>query len=155
MSVTSLPPEIRMNVAYLLLGGIWLGPTKPNMELILGPVLEKISTLRIFIDIPEGTKVIKTKLLLGVFDLPAKAMALNFVQFNGKHGFAYCLDEGTYIHHRRLYFPSDSHRARKNDDVDKWAQEAEEKGQPVYGVKGASILSLHIDIMQAVPIMQC
>ena len=35
LSITSLPPHIRMNVDYLLLGGIWLGPVKPDMRTIL------------------------------------------------------------------------------------------------------------------------
>lgn len=152
MSITSLPPHIRMNVAYLLLGGIWLGPVKPDMKVILEPILEKIDNLDISIKLPEGTKHLKAKLLLGVFDLPAKAMALNFIQFNGKHGCAYCLDEGTYSNHRRLYLPSDTHDPRKKRDLHKWAKKAERKKIPVFGVKGTSILSPYINIIKDVPV---
>lgn len=152
MSITSLPPDIRMNVAYLLLGGIWLGPVKPDMNLILDPVLKKIDNVNIPINLPEGTKHFKAKLLLGVFDLPAKAMALNFIQFNGRFGCAYCLDKGTYTNHRMLYLPGDSHTHRKNGDLIKWAVEAEQKGQPVFGVQGTSILSPYINILKAVPV---
>ena len=82
MSITSFPPDIRMNVAYLLLGGICLGPTKPNMELILGPILTKINTMKVSIEVPEGPKIVKAKLLLGVFDLPAKAMGVSLGKYN-------------------------------------------------------------------------
>ncbi|KAL5488809.1 hypothetical protein EMCRGX_G017810 [Ephydatia muelleri] len=42
LALTSLPPALRMNVSNLILAGIWLGPVKPKMEMILQPVLEKL-----------------------------------------------------------------------------------------------------------------
>ena len=43
LCITSLPPEIRMNVDYLLLAGVWLGPGKPsNIFVFLQLVLDKI-----------------------------------------------------------------------------------------------------------------
>lgn len=149
LCITSLPPEIRMNAEFLLLGGIWFGPVKPDMETILTPILEAINK----IDIPlQGHENLKARLLVGVFDLPAKAMALNFTQFNGEYGCPYCLDKGTHMFHRRLYLPSDSHEARKLEDVKKWADEAKVLGKPVYGIKGPSILSTHINLLKSVPI---
>lgn len=81
---------------YFLLGGVWLGPVKPDMETILHPIIDKINSLNAEIQTPQGMKHLKAKLLLGVFDLPAKAMAMNIIQFNGRYGCPYCLDEGTY-----------------------------------------------------------
>lgn len=152
MCTTSLPPHIRMDVDYLLLGGIWLGPVKPDMNIILEPVLKRINHLDITIDVPTGKKQLKAKLLLGVFDLPAKAMAMNFTQFNGKHGCPYCLDEGHYAMHRRLYLPSESHEPRTMHNVKKWAKKAKKLGKTVFGVKGPSVLSPYIDIVKSVPI---
>lgn len=83
-----------MNVEYLLRGGVWLGPVKPDMKVILQPILDKINSLDAEIQTPQGTKYFKAKLLLAVFDLPAKAMAMNTSQFNGCYGCPYCLDEG-------------------------------------------------------------
>ena len=152
LSITSLPPHIRMNVEYLLLGGVWLGSVKPDMNNILQPIIEKVNSLDVSINTPEGIKHLKAKLLLGVFDLPAKAAAVNMMQYNGRYGCLYCLDEGIYFSHRRLYLPSDNHRPRNMKDMTKWAKQAIEQGRPVFGVKGPSILSSSIDIVKSVPI---
>ena len=42
LALTSLPPALRMNFSNLILAGIWLGPVKPKLEMILQPVLEKL-----------------------------------------------------------------------------------------------------------------
>ena len=97
MSIANLPPAIRMNVDNLLLGGVWLGPVKPDMTIVLEPVLKQIDELDLEISVPGGIRHLKAKLLLGVFDLPAKAAALNVKQFNGEYGCNYCLDkEGSF-----------------------------------------------------------
>lgn len=86
-SISSLPPSIRMNVENLLLAGVCLGPVKPDIAVILKSILKRLEQLKsegLAIQSPEGPKVMKATLLLGVFDLPAKAMALNSIQFNGK-----------------------------------------------------------------------
>ena len=141
-----------MNVDYLLLGGVWLGSVKPDMNNILQPIIENVNSLDVSINTPEGIKYLKAKLLLGVFDLPAKAAAVNMMQYNGRYGCLYCLDEGIYFPHRRLYLPSDNHRPRNMKDMTKWAKQAIEQGRPVFGVKGPSILSSSIDIVKSVPI---
>ena len=149
LSITSLPPHIRMNVDYLLLGGIWLEPIKPDMNTILQTIIEKVNSLNADINTPQGIKQLKAKLLVGMFDLPAKAAAVNMMQYNGRYGCLYCLDEGVHISHRRLYLPSDNHRPRNMKDMSKWATE---EGTPVFGVKGPSVLSSTIDIVKSVPI---
>ena len=62
-----------MNIDYLLLGGVWLGPVKPDMHAILKPIIDWINVLTMDIQTPQGSKKLKAKLLLGVFDIPAKA----------------------------------------------------------------------------------
>lgn len=152
LAITSLPPAIRMDVDCLLLAGVWLGPVKPNMKLILEPIIDIINQIDIEINISGSTKHLKAKLLLGVFDLPAKAMALNTVQFNGKHGCPYCLDEGIHVSHRRLYLPNDTHEPRKMRNMIQWADQAEQLDKPVNGVKGHSVLSPHINLIKSVPV---
>lgn len=52
------------------------------MKIILGPVIDKINQLcvhGISFQSPGGPKVARAKLLMAVFDLPAKAMATKFV----------------------------------------------------------------------------
>ena len=89
LAITNLPPTIRMNQDYLLLAGVWCGPNKPSMDIVLPPILAAIRRLEsagITVDTVEGEKVVRGKLLMGVFDLPAKATATNMKQYNGKYG---------------------------------------------------------------------
>lgn len=155
LCITSLPPNIRMNLRYLLLAGVWLGNVKPSMNIILKPVLQKIHSLYTngkHISTPSGTKILKAKLLACVFDLPAKAMALNFTQWNGNHGCSYCLDSGTQVSHRRLYLPNDEHKPRKEKETFQHAKQAIRTGSPMYGVKGMSVLTPYLNIIKDVPI---
>ena len=138
-----------MNAEYLILAGVWLGPVKPNMKMILKPIIQRINEINI--PLHEGRNL-RAKLLLGVFDLPAKAMALNCTQFNGQYGCPHCLDKGTFMLHRRLYLPNDSHKPRKMKKMLKWSKKASKKGEPIYGVKGSSVLTPHIDLVKSVPV---
>jgi hypothetical protein len=73
---------------YLLLAGVWLGPVKPKMSIILQPILDKIHAIYeegIPLSTPIGPKCLRTKLLACVFDLPARAMALNGMVNMGVH----------------------------------------------------------------------
>lgn len=155
LAVTSLPPGIRMNCENIILAGVWQGPVKPPMHKILTPVLNKLKHLKehgVTVETPSGTKNIKACLLVGVFDLPAKAMATNHTQFNGNYGCNYCLDKGEHVSNRHIYKPSAPHRARSMRQITQCAQKAEEIGQSVFGVKGRSALSDHINIFKDVPV---
>ena len=115
LSVTSLPPHLRMNSDYLLLAGIWSGPVKPDMNVLLQPILTSIKILYsqgIAVKTPVGTRTIKAKVLMAVLDLPAKATATNMVQFNGKYGCNYCTDKGETVNSRRVYPATAAHTTR-------------------------------------------
>ena len=70
--------------------GIWVGPTKSVMKLLLDPVMQRIqqlSTLGLDITMQSGeTITIRAKLVMGVFDLPAKAAVLCAEQINSEFG---------------------------------------------------------------------
>ena len=78
----------------ILTCGLWVGQTKPSMDILLSPVLQQIDHLNAtgfsFLS-PEGMKCVRVKLLFGVFDLIAKASVLNMKQFNGSYGCPTCL----------------------------------------------------------------
>lgn len=68
----NLPPNIRFNRKYIILTSLWYGPTKPNMEVLLKPTLSKLTELYekgIIIKTTDGSKIMKCKLLIGVFDI--------------------------------------------------------------------------------------
>ena len=73
----------------------------------------------------------KASLLVGVFDLPARAMTTNMTQYN-------CLDKGEHVSGRHLFLPE--HETRIIAHMEECAKEAEESGELVYGVKGMSML---------------
>ena len=140
---------------YHLVGGLWLGSVKPDMNKILKPILTRIKKLEDsekIIRTKVGNKKLKAKLILATFDLIAKAMAMNLTQFNGKYGCPYCLDIGTYEQHRTIYLLSDLHEPRIFSDVILWATMAQEMEEPVYGVFGPSVLSDLIDIILCIPV---
>lgn len=143
VTTTSLPPNIRMDAENVMVAALWLGPCKPPMDILLPPTLSKIEELEsrgIEIMTPEGTKLLKAKLLIGVFDFPAKVSALNVVQYNGYYGCPYCTDKGVHKSHRHLYLPSEPHNLQFQSDINQWAHEAFILGKPVFGVKGLSLL---------------
>ena len=47
LTVTCLPPGIRMNAENIILAGVWQAPVKRPMNVILTPVLDKIQDLSI------------------------------------------------------------------------------------------------------------
>ena len=67
--ILNLPPDIRMNAENIILAGLFVGPKKPVMKLLLDPVMKNLEHL--FIDgltmsLPGGLTTVKTKLVFGV-----------------------------------------------------------------------------------------
>lgn len=129
-----------MNAENLILAGVWQGTAKPPMKAILRKVLEKIDHLYtegicVRSSHYKGVKNIKAKLLIAVFDLPARAIATNFLQFNGCFSCLYCHDEGIHISHRQLFLPHEDHHPCSKATIEKHARKAEKKGRTIYGIK--------------------
>ena len=76
--ILNLPANIRTNSENVILCGIWVGPTKPVMKLLLDPVMQciqQLSTLGLDITMQSGeTITIRAKLVMGVFDLPCSSL---------------------------------------------------------------------------------
>ena len=154
LAATSLPPGIRINAENLILAGVWQGHTKPPMNIILGQVLDKLEHINTH-GIPfnfNGPKLIRAKLLVCVFDLPARASATNFVQFNGYYSCLYCTVEGKHTSHKHIFLPDEHHQPRSKHSIKKNVEDAEKQGSTVMGVKGKSVLSSSVDIVEAVPV---
>ncbi len=156
LMIINLPPDVRFLEKFLILAGVWFGPKKPSdMSLILKPVIEKIEKLKsvgISVMTPAGEKIVKTILLSGVFDLPAKASVMNTTQFNGNYGCNYCTDKGKMVMRTHVYPPDDTHQMRTAEMVKAWAKEAQEKNETTMGIKGFSILHGVLNIPFGVPI---
>ncbi len=143
-----------MDLRNLVLAGIWLGPVKPDMIILLQPILERIFSMHqngIVFQTPSGTKCLRAKLLCGIFDLPARAAVLNLTQWNGRFGCTYCLDEGTQVGHVLLYLPCSEHIPRSENHTQECVLKSS-PGKPVFGVKGASVLTPYLNIVKDTPI---
>ena len=86
IQIANLLPALQVRVNNIITCGVWVGQKKPNMSVLLKPILEHLDRLSItafsFLS-PDGFETLRIKLLFGVFDLLAKASVLNFKQFNG------------------------------------------------------------------------
>ena len=154
LCITNLPPNVRTDLRNLVLAGIWLGPVKPDMTILLQPILERIFTLHqngIAFQTLSGTKCLRAKLLCGIFDLLARAAVLKLTQWNGRFGCTYCLDEGTQVGHVRLYLPSSEHIPQSEKHIKESVLKSS-IGNPVFGVKGASVLTPNLNIVKDTPI---
>lgn len=156
----NLPASIRMNSENVVLCGLWVGPTKPLMNLLLDPVtkcLQQLSTLGLKIGTPSGDVTIRAKLVMGVFDLPAKAAVLCAKQYNGQFGCSVCLHPGKRLpNNSRVYLP-DAYVERTHSQVIAAASEAERTNSSVQGVYGMSPLASTIDMVSSIPVdyMHC
>lgn len=152
LMVTNIPPNLRTKVDNLIVAALWYGPVKPLMDTILQPILERISKYTSEgIPLQSGL-LLRPKLLMAVFDLPAKSAATNTKQFNGEYGCFYCLDKGEVHNRARIYPSAAPHKLRTTESMQKWATRAEESGLLQYGVKGKSALADYVDYPQCIPI---
>ncbi len=151
----NLPAIIRMKAENVLLGGLWVGPTKLPMKLLLEPIMKKLPQLctqGLTITTPTGLSTIRFKLLMGIFDLPAKAAVLCAKQFNGKFGCSVCLHPGQRLSNgARIYLP-DKFPDRTHTQVLQAAREAERHHTVVDGVMGMSPLAENLDLVASIPI---
>jgi len=149
--VNELPYKLRMQKQNILLGGLWFGYSKPNMQHFLRPMWKALSRLEL-----QGTLVqawgnlqkfvSKIILLAGTCDLPAKCLVQNFIQFNGFMGCSKCLQPGATLtlgprSHTHIYpyisdNPSGPLRSRKQTAED--VQHYLETGSTRNGVLGPS-----------------
>ena len=155
LSILNLPASIRMKAENILLAGLWYGPSKPPMKLLLDPILaslREISVSGVVVRTPTGLQHIRVKLIMVFFDLPAKAAVLCAKQYNGEHGCAVCVHPGVRLSNgARIYRPQ-IYQDRTHEGVVRAAEAAQASGHAVEGIKGVSPLSTHMDLVLSVPV---
>ena len=155
VTILNLPISIRMKAENVLLAGLWYGSAKPPMKLLLEPVLASIKQLSISgltIMTANGLKRIRAKVVMGIFDLPAKAAVLCAKQYNGQHGCSVCVHPGERLGNgARVYRPQKYHE-RTHSSVVTAATTAQLRGHAVEGVKGVSCLTPYLDLVLSVPV---
>lgn len=159
--ILNLPANIRMNSENVIMCSLWVGPTKPIINLLLDPVmksLQQLSTVGVTIQNLSECVTVRAKLVNGVFDLPAKAAVLCAKQFNGEYGCSVCLHPGKrQPNNARIYLPDATYRERTHSQVISAARRADRISSSVQGVYGKSPLSSSLDLVSSIPIdyMHC
>lgn len=158
IALTNSPPRIRMNKDNLVTVAVWAGESKPNMHVLFEPLKVLLDSLQndgVSISTQVGMKVFKFRPAFGLFDLVAKAPLLNMHQFNCVNGCPTCLHPGIWTTSR--YYLPESRTLRTNSSVMKAAEQAVQGGMVVDGIKGKSVLSGVVDLVNDIPIdyMHC
>lgn len=139
LSILNLPASIRMKAENILLAGLWYGPTKPPVKLLLEPLMESLQSVSfsgLSVKTPEGMKIVRTRLVMGIFDLPAKAAVLCAKQYNGEHGCAVCTHPGERLGvGARIYHPH-TNPDRTHESVLRAGAAAQHSGYAVEGIRG-------------------
>ena len=101
----------------------------------------------------EGFKTVCMKLVMGIFDLPAKASALSIKQFNGKYGCSVCCHPGKRLsNNAHVYLPECTSSLRKHSEWVLDADKAERSSSAVMGITGKSPLMSSVDMVALFPV---
>ncbi|XP_046393150.1 uncharacterized protein LOC124161042 [Ischnura elegans] len=146
-TINNLPPHLRQY--FIIVCGVWVGQTKPNMNTFLRPLCEELANNPTLTwSHPVTKKKVKSTIAISCIsvDSPARASIQNICQFNGKFGCNFCEQEGESIEkgrgHARVYPLSedDPVPVRTKENMLRQAEERNEKNR--CGVKGHSIMSI-------------
>ena len=154
-TVLNLHPSIRHLAKNIIIAGLWVGPKKPPIDELFKPLTEMLDHLSsdgIVITLPTGDSLLfKFKLVMGIFDLPAKAAVMCTKLFNGEYGCQTCEQAGLYISHRRVYPPRPC-RERNHQQITLQAKEAVHQHESIKGIKGISPLTNYVDLVDSIPV---
>lgn len=150
-----------MNRDNLVTIAVWVGGIKPQMNILLKPLLKtlkRLSSHGVCIKLLDGlVKTIRLQPLFGVFDLIARAPAMNMKQHNGFMGCPTCVHPGETKQRTRVYLPGTDYPLRTHSSIVSDGIEAQEIGEAVNGIKGRSSLENIVDLVNGIPIdyMHC
>lgn len=152
LMINELPIHVRST--ELILAGLWFGKDKPNMNVFLGPYVDKMNILSkegINCRIKDKDLNVKVFTLIGCLDSIARAPVMGFVQFNGCYGCPQCLHPGEWVRNKKDNPRSgtikytlqnkvpESRNLKDTKEHMKKVVESKDK-KPVYGVKNPSNL---------------
>ena len=117
--------------------------------------LKRLSSIGLKIKSPAG--LLKTIRLQPLFDLIARAPAMNMKQHNGYNGCPTCLHPGVTQNHTRVYLPGTNYPRRTHNSIVQAGIQTERDGEVVDGIKGRSPLVGVVDLVKGIPVdyMHC
>ncbi|KAG8174474.1 hypothetical protein JTE90_015746 [Oedothorax gibbosus] len=162
--LNELPLDERFESHRNLVAGLWFGRKEPVMPTFFTPFLKEAMVLGSegleWCGYGESKRNSKVFFVLCVADSIAKPQLQNTKQFNGKFGCPYCYHPGEIIEGNQMRYPTHTiYPGRKNNEMRKDMEEAEETGNVVRGVKGLSPFCVlpYFDVVYGFPIdcMHC
>lgn len=145
--VNELPKETRSK--NIILCGIWVGDTKPNIEAFFRPFVEELRILGsegFEWQDNQGSHVSKVFSSVCSCDAVARCLLQNFHQYNGSFGCGTCLHEGVIVERglgfARVYPVRGVVECRTSENTLERARDAVRQNSVIQGVKGPTILSL-------------
>lgn len=146
--VINLPAQVRMR-AQNVLCAVWVGPTKPLMNLLLDPICEYLQRLSTLGE-TFGNHTYRAKLVMVIADLLAKAAVLMAKQFNGEFGCSVCIHPGKRLpNNARVYLPDCE---RTHNGVLAAGIEAERTNSCVQGIYSTSPFASTLDMVSSFPV---
>ena len=150
-----------MNSENIVLAGFWVGskPEKTTMKTLFTSILDNLNDLSSGLRIRTSSGIVNIffKLIMGIFDLPAKAAVLNAKQYIGKYGCSVCVHPGVLLSNNIRIFPPLHYRERTRTDVMSNAAKAERDEVAVKCIMGTSSLTSNVDLVDGIPVdyMHC
>ncbi|KAK3930290.1 Sodium/potassium/calcium exchanger 1 [Frankliniella fusca] len=155
LSINELKYKDRIKKENVIIAGLWFGKTKPNPNLFLKPLWDKMQVFQnngVELRLPNAQIVrVKGRVLIAVGDLPAKALFMRLIQYNGSHSCFCCLSSGAQLEvgprSSVHVFPYVRNLLlRQNAEMQDFADQAVIARQTdpkavVYGVKGPTLMS--------------
>lgn len=95
-----LPPSIRFNSSNIIVGGLFIGDSKPEVKIFFEPLAREIADLQetqLNVEIGEIHWRFNLSLTHASLDLPAKASIQNIHLYSGSYACSYCLHPGETI----------------------------------------------------------
>lgn len=156
-----LPPNIRYLSKNIIVTTIYYGKTKPDMTTLLYPLAAEIDHLNeklIHIYKENEIWVFRPTIILGVFDLPARAEVQGMKGPTGKYGCPICLHPGIAVKNLSgrttiRYVQNSSVKILRTHDDTVFLMSKNAKDS-IYGIKSSSALLLFddIDVIHSIPI---
>ncbi|XP_051167850.1 uncharacterized protein LOC127285746 [Leptopilina boulardi] len=141
LQLNELSPYARKRNMFL--AGLWIGKGKPNMGIIMKPIVEDMNELH---DSgiswkPTAEQEIVSKFTVSIFtaDSDARAMVLRMNHYNQEYGCTFCLAPGKNVEKRWIYNATPA-ALRTMETMKKDIQEAVINGNESRGVVGCSRL---------------
>lgn len=152
LTINNLPPKLRFDKNNLILGALWFNRGKPDMALFHKNFIQQAQELRDGIQIQ--TENYKILILQNCLDSVARCEVLCSKQFNGKYGCTICLHPGKVVNNQARY-PYQKAEIRDDKTTRKimWQMHDSESMEPIFGIKGLSVLTgiPDFDIIRGLP----